>query len=130
MALGRRRRTNAPGPSWAPRPQGPSLYKWPRYPGAMLYWATKPDPLFRKIVDVALSVGRDLVRTWEGSSSTEWANLFPELANFFTPATSNRELERLRVAHGSIRSSDLATTNGSSSMKSSGISARPTTTSR
>ena len=69
----------------------------------MLYWATKPDPLFTKIVDVAISVGRDLVRTWEGSRSTEWASMYPGLAKFFTPATSNRELERLRGAHGSSK---------------------------
>ena len=69
----------------------------------MLYWATKPDPLFTKIVDVAISVGRDLVRTWEGSSSTEWATMYPGLAKFFTPATSNRDLERLPVAHGSSK---------------------------
>jgi hypothetical protein len=69
----------------------------------VLYWSTKPDPLFTKIVDVAISVGRDLVRSWEGSSPTEWATMYPELAKFFTPATSNRELERLRVTHGSSK---------------------------
>src|SRR5438093_9185028 len=97
------------GPETAPRPScppthadhaEPSLCRRPRYPETVLYWATKPDPLFTKIVDVAISVGRDLVRTWEGSRSTEWATMYPGLAKFFTPATSNRELERLRVAHG------------------------------
>src|SRR5438093_13390239 len=79
------------GPETAPRPScppthadhaEPSLRQSARYPGAVLYWATKPDPLFTKIVDVAISVGQDLVRTWEGSSPTEWASMYPELARF------------------------------------------------